>query len=134
MGADPLARELHQRGVKLALPVVIGKGAALIFRHFDPDAIVVDGAYGAKIPSEDAPEVRPDIVVAPLLAFTRAGARLGYGGGYYDRSIAALRADAGLLITVGYAFAAQEVDALPTSPLDQRLDWIVTDREAIQCR
>ena len=69
-----------------------------------------------------------------MLGFTRAGARLGYGGGYYDRTLAALRdkRDGKPLIAVGYAYGAQEVDALPVSPLDQPLDWIVTERETIR--
>jgi len=77
--------------------------------------------------------VTPDILVVPLLAFTRAGGRLGYGGGYYDRTLEALR-NGGKPLVVGYAFGAQEVDALPLSPLDQPLDWVVTERGAIRCR
>ena len=85
-----------------------------------------------KTPDDQAPIVSPAIIVAPLLAFTRAGGRLGYGGGYYDRTLADLR-KAGEVLAVGYAYGAQEVDALPLSPLDQPLDWIVTEREVIRC-
>ena len=84
-------------------------------------------------PPESAEAAMPDIVVAPLVAFDRAGARLGYGGGYYDRTLEALRATRATL-AVGYAYGAQEVDVLPLAPLDQRLDWIVAERGAIRAR
>jgi 5-formyltetrahydrofolate cyclo-ligase len=82
-------------------------------------------------PGVEAETVRPMIVVTPLLAFTRAGARLGYGGGYYDRTLAALRAE-GDVLAVGFAYAAQEVPRIPKSRGDEPLDYIVTEREAIE--
>lgn len=133
LDTEPLAAELTTRQMQIALPVVERKNAPLIFRAYAPGDRLIAGAYGAMTPAGDAPLVRPDIVVAPLVAFTRDGGRLGYGGGYYDRTLAALRED-GAVLAVGYAFAAQEVDALPLEPLDQRLDWIVTEREAIRAR
>ena len=72
----------------------------------------------------------PSVLIVPLLAFDRSGHRLGYGGGYYDRTLAALRASGGPVNAVGYGFAAQEVAAVPHDASDQRLDWIVTEREA----
>ncbi|MEM9496009.1 MAG: 5-formyltetrahydrofolate cyclo-ligase [Pseudomonadota bacterium] len=129
----PLAAFLDEAGVSLALPVVQGKKEPLAFRTYRLGAPLVKGAYGAMVPGDDAPFVTPDIVVTPLLAFTRAGGRLGYGGGYYDRTLEALR-EAGRVTAVGFAYGAQEVDALPLSPLDQTLDWVVTEREAIRCR
>ncbi len=128
----PLADALAERGVGLALPVVEAKKAPLIFRRYKPGDPLIDGAYGEQVPPAPAPTVRPDIIVTPLLGFTRAGDRLGYGGGYYDRTLKSLR-KTGALVAVGYAFAAQDVDALPASPLDQRLDWVVTERGAIRC-
>lgn len=129
----PLAEALIARGFKIALPVVPKKRGPLAFRAFrDGDPLVSD-RYGIMTPDEQAPEVRPVLIVTPLLAFTRAGARLGYGGGYYDRTLAALRAE-GDVLAVGYAYAAQEVARLPTTRRDERLDWIVTEREAIEAR
>jgi len=133
LDTKPLAEALLERGFKLALPVTPKKRGALTFRAFrDGDPLNPD-RYGIMTPSESAPEVRPVLVVTPLLAFTRGGARLGYGGGYYDRTLAALRAE-GDVLAVGYAYAAQEVEHIPTTRRDQRLDWIITEREAIEAR
>lgn len=129
----PLAEALAARGTALALPVVVRRNAPLAFRRWTPGETLVDGRYGAMTPPESAEAAMPDIVVAPLVAFDRAGARLGYGGGYYDRTLEALRATRATL-AVGYAYGAQEVDVLPLAPLDQRLDWIVTERGAIRAR
>lgn len=131
LDTEPLAAELTAREISLALPVVAAKNAPLNFRLYRPGDALIGGAYGELIPDVCAAEAAPTVIVAPLVAFTRAGGRLGYGGGYYDRTLAALRAR-GPVTAVGYAYAAQEVDALPLDPLDQRLDWIVTEREAIR--
>ena len=128
----PLAEALAGAGAAIALPRVEEKKQPLTFRRYAPGDPLVEGRYGERVPAPSAPLVRPDLVVTPLLAFTRTGDRLGYGGGYYDRTLGALR-EGGDVTAIGYAFAAQEVDALPVSPLDQRLDWIVTERGAIRC-
>ncbi len=128
----PLAEALLEHGAAIALPVVAAKKSPLIFRLFQPGDALVDGAYGEQIPGDAAPEANPAIIVLPLLAFTRAGGRLGYGGGYYDRTLEALRRDHKIL-AVGYGYGAQEVDALPLNALDQPLDWVVTERGAIRC-
>lgn len=132
LDTEPLAAALTELAIAIALPVVKGKKSPLIFRPYAPGDALIEGVYGARTPLDSAGEVRPDIVVAPLLAFTRAGGRLGFGGGYYDRTLQALR-QTGNVIAAGYAFGAQEVDALPLSPLDQPLDWVVTERGAIRC-
>ena len=132
LDTEPLVAALIERGVAIALPVTIKKKAPLTFRRYQPGDNLVDGAYGELIPDADAPVVTPTIIVAPLLAFTRAGGRLGYGGGYYDRTIEGARASSDVL-AIGYGFGAQEVDAIPLSPLDQPMDWVVTEREAIRC-
>ena len=129
----PLAEALLDRGFEIALPVTPKKRGRLTFRAFrDGDPLHPD-RYGIMTPSEEAPEVRPMLIVTPLLAFARDGARLGYGGGYYDRTLSALRAE-GDILAVGFAYAAQEVGKLPMSKTDQLLDWIVTEREAIDAR
>lgn len=128
----PLAQELFSREITVALPVVTQKNAPLTFRLYNPGDEMIKGAYGEMVPAETAKDVTPSILVVPMLGFTRDGGRLGYGGGYYDRTLEGLRAGPGAL-AVGYAFAAQEVDELPLTPLDQRLDWIVTERGAIRC-
>lgn len=133
LDTKPLAEALLERGFTIALPVTPKKRGPLTFRAFrDGDPLRQD-RYGVMTPLDDAAEVRPMIIITPLLAFTRDGARLGYGGGYYDRTLAALRAETDVL-AVGFAFAAQEVQKMPMSKTDQRLDWIVTEREAIEAR
>lgn len=132
LDTEPLAAALFEREIPVALPVVTGKNQPLIFRRYAPGDVLIDGAYGELTPDENAEAVLPSIIVAPLLAFTRNGGRLGYGGGYYDRTLAGRRGE-GTVLAVGYAYGAQEVDALPLSPVDQPLDWVVTEREAIRC-
>lgn len=133
LDTKPLAEALLDRGFEIALPVTPKKRGRLTFRAFrDGDPLHPD-RYGIMTPSEEAPEVRPMLIVTPLLAFARDGGRLGYGGGYYDRTLAALRAE-GDILAVGFAYAAQEVGKLPMGKTDQFLDWIVTEREAIDAR
>ncbi len=127
----PALHALADRGAALCLPVVVARGAPLIFRRWTPGAPTATDAFGVEIPLDDLPAT-PDLVIAPLLAFDRRGVRLGYGGGYYDRTLAALRA-AGPVTAIGLAYAAQEAPTVPAGEDDQRLDWVVTEREAIRC-
>lgn len=122
---DPLpAMAAHQGPV--GVPVIIGKGQPLRFREWSPGARMVEGAFKALVPEEGA-WVEPQVLIVPLLAFDARGYRLGYGGGFYDRTLEGLRARHPVL-AVGFAFSAQEVDEVPTEPTDQRLDAIVTER------
>lgn len=128
----PLMVALADRGHPLALPVVVAAGKPLIFRAWRPGDKLIPAGFGTSVPSEDAAPAVPDVLIVPLLAFDRRGYRLGYGGGYYDRTIAALRP--GGALAIGVAFAAQEVAHVPTDSFDQRLDLIVTERDAIDRR
>ncbi|KPP93679.1 MAG: 5-formyltetrahydrofolate cyclo-ligase YgfA [Rhodobacteraceae bacterium HLUCCA08] len=114
----------------VGLPVIEGKGRPLRFRAWSPGCAMVPGSFGAAIPAEGA-WIDPEILVVPLVAFTRAGDRLGYGGGFYDRTLARLRATRATL-AIGFAHAAQQVDSLPLEPTDQRLDLIVTEAGVIE--
>jgi 5-formyltetrahydrofolate cyclo-ligase len=129
----PLMRKLADAGARLALPVVIARGVPLVMRAYAFGDALVRGVWDIRVPPPEAGEVEPDIVLAPLLAFDRGGNRLGYGAGYYDMTIAALRAKKPV-VAVGVAFAAQEVDAVPTTPRDVRLDLVLTEREAINVK
>jgi len=91
------------------------------------------GQWGIRQPKPEAPEVAPDVLIVPLLAFDRAGHRLGYGAGYYDMTINALRASKPIVV-IGIAFAAQEIDVVPTTLRDARLDLVLTEREVIDFR
>jgi len=129
----PLMRRLADAGAQLALPVVAGRGKPLIMRAWSFGAPLVSGVWGIREPAPSAPEVEPDILLVPLLAFDRAGGRIGYGAGYYDMTIAALRAKKPV-VAVGVAYGSQEIDSVPVTPRDARLDLVLTEREAIDLR
>jgi 5-formyltetrahydrofolate cyclo-ligase len=122
----PLLSELAARGHVTSLPVVTARRASLIFRRWREGDGLEPGAHGILAPSSDAPTVDPDVLIVPLVAFDASGYRLGYGGGYYDRTLASLRASKKIL-AVGVGFAVQEFPRLPRGPDDQRLDWIVSE-------
>jgi 5-formyltetrahydrofolate cyclo-ligase len=128
----PVMQRLARLGARLALPVTPAKGAdaALSFRLWTPGEPLAPGAFGVPEPGEACETVEPDLLLVPLLAFDRSGRRLGYGAGHYDRTLAALRA-ARPVRAVGLAFAAQEVDRVPTDAHDQHLDGVVTERAYI---
>jgi 5-formyltetrahydrofolate cyclo-ligase len=129
----PLLRKLAEQGAPLALPVVAGKGQPLIMRGWTFGGPLASGVWGIREPMPDAPAVDPDILIVPLLTFDRAGYRLGYGAGYYDMTITALRAKKPI-VAIGIAYAAQEVDTVPITPRDARLDLVLTERETIDLR
>ena len=129
----PLMRKLAEAGAALALPVVAGSGKPLVMRAWAFGAPLASGVWGIREPMPDAPEVVPDILIVPLAAFDRRGHRIGYGAGYYDMTIAALRAIKPV-IAVGIAFAAQEIAEVPATPRDARLDLVLTERDVIDCR
>jgi 5-formyltetrahydrofolate cyclo-ligase len=129
----PLMRAFANAGARLALPVVAGRGKPLIMRAWAFGAPLVSGVWGIREPAADAPEVDPDILIVPLAAFDRAGHRIGYGAGYYDRTLSRLR---GLkpVTAIGIAFAAQEIPRVPASERDERLDLVLTEIETIDFR
>ena len=122
---NPLpAMAAHQGPV--GVPVILAKATPLRFRRWGPDVAMVAGEFGAFIPAAGE-WVEPKVLIVPLLAFDATGYRLGYGGGFYDRTLAGLRAR-GPVTAVGYGFAAQQVDTVPVDAYDQRLDAVVTER------
>lgn len=129
----PLETVLRRRGHRIALPVMVGRGKPLVFRLWNPGDPLVERIWGIREPTADAPDVDPDIVIVPLLAFDAAGWRLGYGAGFYDRTLSELRARKPI-IAVGFAFDEQRVDAVPHLDYDERLDWVVTPTGAHRCR
>jgi 5-formyltetrahydrofolate cyclo-ligase len=129
----PLLQRLAAAGAALALPAVAGRGHPLVMRSYAIGDPLVAGVWGIREPAAQAPEVLPDILIVPLLAFDRRGHRLGYGAGYYDMTITALRARKPV-VAVGIAYAAQEVTEVPITPRDARLDLVLTERGIIDCR
>jgi 5-formyltetrahydrofolate cyclo-ligase len=129
----PLMRSLEKMGAELALPVIVKRDHPLIFRSWSPDEGLVRGSYGIFQPSSDAPDVDPDIVLVPLAAYDRAGHRIGYGRGYYDRTLHQLRAMKKMTV-IGIAFAVQEIEIVPALPHDEQLDCVLTERELVDLR
>lgn len=138
MDSRPLFHHFHASGHACGLPVITGPASGgrvrpLEFRPWRPGMKLAKGRLGEPVPAPDADygtgELSPDILLVPLLAFDASGYRIGYGGGHFDATIADLRATKPLL-AVGLAYSAQEVDAVPREPHDERLDWIVTERQA----
>ena len=130
---QPLMLRLRDQGAQLALPVIAGRGEPLVFRAWNEGEELARGDFGILQPAADAPHVLPDIVLVPLAAFDRAGHRIGYGGGYYDRTLAALRRQKTVL-AIGVAFAMQEIDNIPASHHDAPLDTVMTESETIDLR
>jgi 5-formyltetrahydrofolate cyclo-ligase len=122
----PAAAGLAARGWVVSLAVMQGRTAPLLFRRVDPATTFVVRVWGIPEPSSDAPTVVPDVLLIPLLAFDATGARLGYGGGFYDRTLASLGAAGNPPLTIGLAFDGQRIDAVPTTDYDQRLNHIIT--------
>ncbi|HEY0146140.1 MAG TPA: 5-formyltetrahydrofolate cyclo-ligase [Methylovirgula sp.] len=127
----PLLEGLAALGITIALPVMRGFGKPLEFRAWAPGAALNEAKWGIMEPPE-APEVFPDLVFIPLAAFDRAGNRLGYGAGFYDRTLARLRAKQ-QIAAVGVGYAVQEFPTIPAEVTDEKLDYVLTDREWIVC-
>ena len=123
----PLMRRLFDAGARLALPKVIGRGKPLSLRAWSFGEPLVAGVWGIREPVPAAPELAPDILLVPFAAFDRAGYRIGYGAGYYDMTLSALRAKKPI-VAIGLGFAAQEVEEVPAEAHDQRLDFILTEQ------
>ncbi|MCE2483642.1 MAG: 5-formyltetrahydrofolate cyclo-ligase [Alphaproteobacteria bacterium] len=129
----PAMTALEGRGHRLALPVVAGPGLPLVFRAWQRGDPLEASAFGTSVPLGDAPEIAPGAVLAPALAVDDRGYRLGYGGGYYDRTLARLRAGAGARpLAIAVCFARQMVDAVPHGDGDQPVDWVVTEDGAMR--
>ncbi|MEZ5793236.1 5-formyltetrahydrofolate cyclo-ligase [Albidovulum sp.] len=120
----PLMAELHAAGVIVALPIVETKAAPLTFRRWTPETKMVRGDWNIPVPPPDAPEVRPDIALAPLVGWTAEGYRLGYGGGYFDRTLASLKPRP---FVIGIGFEAARLPTIFPQPHDIPLDLILTE-------
>jgi 5-formyltetrahydrofolate cyclo-ligase len=129
----PLLRKLAHCGAQLALPVVAGRGHPLTMRAWNPGDDLASGQWGIREPKPEASAVDPDILIVPLACFDRAGHRIGYGAGYYDRTIRHLR-DLKKVTAIGIAFAAQEIKRVPATDRDEALDLVLTENEVIDLR
>jgi 5-formyltetrahydrofolate cyclo-ligase len=123
----PILEALHAHGMPLCLPAIVS--GAMLFRRWAPWEPIVPGGFGTLVPEPSQAEVKPGILLVPLAAFDRRGFRIGYGKGYFDRALTEL----GPVTSIGIGYAVQEIEAVPDEPHDRRLDWVVTEREAIRC-
>ncbi len=127
----PLLAALEAMGCNCLLPVMIGRKEPLQFHQWKPGDVLESSRFGVLEPSKFHPSTTPDVVILPLLAFDRHGMRLGYGGGYYDRTLNALRRK-GEVLAIGVAYHDQEMDDIPHDAYDQKMDALVTDQAVIQ--
>lgn len=127
----PLLGKLAGDGWTTCLPIVVGLGLPLQFRRWLPGAPTIPGVWNIPRPAQDAEVLEPDVLIIPLLNFDRSGYRLGYGGGFYDRTLEKLRARKNI-IAIGVGYSAQEVDHVPAGDHDQPLDYVMTEKEVIK--
>ncbi len=135
----PLMQMFEDRGYRLALPCLVpaDEGYRMIFRRFRIGDALVTGPFDIRQPGDETPAIDPDVVLMPLLAFDERGVRLGYGGGYYDRVLADLRArslDGRPITAWGVAFSGQQLAEAPFEVHDQRLDDILTEQGVVEAR
>lgn len=126
LDVEPTLQGLRAAGMKTALPVVVAAGQALVFRQWEPGDALEAGPLRTRHPTMDCPQLEPDLLLVPMLAFDDQGYRMGWGGGFYDRTLADLRARK-TVTAVGIAYAGQRVDKVPRDHHDARLDWIATE-------
>ena len=132
----PLMARMIEAGGPVALPIVVAAETPLIFRRWQPDMDLEAGVFGTRHPGQQEPEITPQILLVPLLAFDDRGFRLGWGGGFYDRTLAELRAPGvkagGAAIAIGIAYHGQRVDHVPHTPGDEPMDWIITEEDVLE--
>ncbi len=128
----PLLGVLAADGWMTCLPVVVARHQPLEFRRWYPGEPTEPGKWNIPVPLPTSETAEPDVLLVPLLAFDRKGFRLGYGGGFYDMTLAKLRA-AKKVIAIGVAYAGQEVASVPRDEMDQPLDYVMTEREVFRC-
>ena len=127
----PLMSGLDADGAVKVLRVVVAKDAALVFRHWRLGVPLEVGPWNTQHPGPDSAEAVPDVLLVPMLAFDGDGYRIGWGGGFYDRTIATLRSQRPTL-AIGVAYSGQRVDAVPRGDHDQPLDWVVTEEGSLE--
>ena len=124
--ARPVVTRLLEAGARAALPVVVAPRTPLVFREWQPGCAMAEGAYGIPVPAAGA-EALPDLVLLPMNGFDRAGYRLGYGSGFFDRTLAALAARP---VVVGICFELGRLETIRPHPHDIPLDYVVTEAGA----
>jgi len=127
-----ILQELAARGIKTALPCVVEPNQPLVFRRWEPGNPLVKGPFNTEQPEVSAPLALPDVLLVPVLVFDRRGHRIGFGAGYYDRTLQRLREQKSLRLAIGVAYSLQESKSLPADKHDEKLNMIVTEKEIIR--
>lgn len=122
----PAMMQLHAAGATLCVPVIVGAGKPLMFREWHPGCEMVVGPFGAQVPASGA-WLTPDTLIVPLVAFDARLNRLGYGGGFYDRTLHGYRNHNPRTRAIGFAYAGQELPNIPQEPTDETLDLLITE-------
>lgn len=125
-------QHLVETGKTCVLPVVVGKQKPLVFRPWAPGCALENGPLKTRHPKKDSGQIDPQVLLVPLLAFDRQGYRLGWGGGFYDRTLLAYQQQGRAVTTIGIAYGGQEVDRVPYDLYDQRIDYVVTEHDVIK--
>jgi 5-formyltetrahydrofolate cyclo-ligase len=128
----PLIGKLVADGWTTCLPIILGAGVPLIFRRWFPGEPTISGDMNIMRPLDEAEQVEPDVLIVPLLSFDANGYRLGYGGGFYDRTLGLLRAKK-KVIAIGVGYSAQQVEQVPHDEFDQPVDFIMTETGVMTC-
>jgi 5-formyltetrahydrofolate cyclo-ligase len=128
----PLMNALRRQGWRTCLPVVIAPEQPLVFRAWEPGDRLAPGVWDIPVPLESAAELLPDVLLVPMLAFDARGYRLGYGGGFYDRTLTKLRV-LKKITAIGVAYHAQMMEEVPAAHYDAPLDYVMTEKETFAC-
>ena len=128
----PSLNALADAGYKTCLPVVLGRGCPLGFRAWTDGDLLERGPLKTRHPIYDAPDIAPDILLVPLLAYDLRGYRLGWGGGFYDRTLGAYQTEGRPVIAIGIGYDNQKIDQVPSDAFDMVMDWIVTEKKIIE--
>lgn len=130
----PLMAKLVEVDFITALPAHVAENQPFCFRRWVPGAETVPGPFRVPEPMPDADVVSPDVILVPMIAYDAKGYRIGYGSGYYDRTLGALLQQGKKPLAIGVAYAGQQMsERLPVEPHDIPLDWVVTEKEAVRC-
>ncbi len=130
---EPLRLILAALDIEIGLPRIVEKGEPLIFHRWQPADELVGGPLGVQEPSASALSFSPDVIIVPLLGFDNDGYRLGYGGGFYDRTLRLLRQGPRHPLSIGFAFDCQRLDRVPRESQDEPVDFVVTDAQIYRC-
>ena len=129
ISTKPLNDFIHSLGKKICLPVILNNNNSLLFRVYNKSDNLKTGKFNIPEPDDTKEEILPDIILTPCLAFDQYGYRLGYGGGYYDRTFAKFKKISHSFLTVALAYDGQKINKVIRNQIDQKIDYILTEKK-----